>query len=77
MKESILEINKRNEFLKASLTLALHENSELKDDVEALQAKLDIAGKALESIAYWKSDANVCCFPVDCYETLKQIRGEK
>jgi hypothetical protein len=44
---------------------------------DELKEKLAVAIGALEAIAHWKSDANVCCFPVNCYEVLDKIRGEK
>lgn len=43
----------------------------------SVEARLRIATEALESIAYWKSDARVCCFPVDCHEVLAKLKAEK
>jgi hypothetical protein len=44
------------------------------DQIDALETKLAVALEVLEKISYWKSDANVCCFPVDCGDVIETLR---
>ena len=49
--------------------------------LDRMTRALDKAKEYLAKIAYWKSDANVCCFPIDFDKSEKEIeaikRGEK
>lgn len=49
-------------------------------DVPELARRLKKAIDALQKIGYWKSDVNVCCFPVECYalvDELEEMPAEK
>lgn len=45
-------------------------NYRLADADYVLKARIEKLRSALEKIGYWKSDANICCFPIDCYGVL-------
>lgn len=49
--------------------------SHARTDVPELARRLKKACEALAKIAYWKSDANVCCFPEDCYGLIDELEA--